>query len=305
MTDKTWTLPDGVYTALVTPLRDGALDRDAWRRLVGRQIAGGVAGIVPAGSTGEGATLTAAEREWLVRECVALTRGRCAVIAGAGTNATATTIEAVRAVRDWGADAAMVVTPYYNKPQQHGLLAHFRAVARAVELPLVVYNVPGRTGVNLLPATAALLSTEPNVVALKEASGNLDQIEEAIERCNLKVLSGDDGLNFPIWGRGGRGTISVVSNLLPGTVARMWRAWTAGDVGQAWSLSRALDPVVKACFLESNPVPVKELLHLAGLCAREPRLPLATVAPPTAERLAAFFHDTLAPLLARDGEAPA
>jgi len=302
MAEKTWILPDGVYTALATPLRDGTVDRDAWRRLVERQIAAGVAGLVPVGSTGEAATLVPAEREWLVRECVAIAGGRCPVIAGVGTNATASTIEGARAAQAWGADAAMVVTPYYNKPQQAGLTAHFRAVARAVDLPLVVYNVPGRTGVNLLPATAAEIAAEPNVVALKEASGNLEQIEEAIGRCDLKVLSGDDGLNFAVWGLGGRGTISVVSNLLPGTVARMWRAWAAGDVARAWWLSRALDPVGKACFLESNPTPVKELLHLAGLCGREPRLPLVPVSAATAARLAAFHRDVLAPLLERDRE---
>jgi 4-hydroxy-tetrahydrodipicolinate synthase len=305
MSEKSWTMPDGIYTALVTPFRDGAVDREAWTRLVARQIGSGVAGLVPLGSTGEAAALSPTEKEWLVRSCVEAARGRCAVVAGSGTNATEATIAATRQVQAWGADAALVVTPYYNKPQQHGLIAHYRAIARAVDLPIVVYNVPGRTAVNLLPATAAAIAAEPNVVALKESSGNLDQIEEAIGCCDLKVFCGDDGLSFPVFGLGGRGTVSVVSNLLPGTVARMWRAWQAGDVARAWWIARSLDPVVKACFLESNPVPVKELMHLAGLCGREPRLPLATVAGTTAERLARFFAELLAPLLAADAEVPA
>ncbi len=302
MAEKTWTMPDGIYTALVTPLRDGALDKEAWPRLVQRQIDGGVAGLVPIGSTGEAATLTAAEKEWLVRSCVEIARGRCAVVAGSGTNATDGTIAATRAVQEWGADAALIVTPYYNKPQQHGLIAHYRAIARAVDLPIVLYNVPGRTGVNLLPATAAALAAEPSIVALKESSGNLDQIEEAVGCCDLKVFSGDDGLSFPVFGLGGRGTVSVVSNLLPGTVSRMWRAWQAGDIARAWWIARGLDPVAKACFVESNPVPVKELMHLAGLCGREPRLPLATLAPAHAERLAAFHADVLGGMVARDRE---
>lgn len=302
MAEKTWTMPDGVYTALVTPLRDGEIDRAAWRCLVERQIEAGVAGLVPIGSTGEAATLKAVEKEWLVRACVEVAAGRCAVVAGAGSNDTAATIAAARAVKEWGADAAMIVAPYYNKPQPHGLLAHFRAVARGVDLPLMLYNVPGRTGVNLLPATVAELAAEPNIVALKEASGNLDQIEQAIGTCDLKVFSGDDGLNFPVYGLGGRGTVSVVSNLLPGSVARMWRAWRDGDVARAWWLSRQLDPVVKACFIETNPVPVKELLHRLGLCTHEPRLPLVPVTAEHAEFLARFHATTLAGLAACDCE---
>jgi 4-hydroxy-tetrahydrodipicolinate synthase len=196
----------------------------------------------------------------------------------------------------------MLISPYYNKPQQHGLLAHYRAVARAVDIPLVLYNVPGRTAVNILPETAAQLSAEPNIVALKEASGNLAQIEEAIGRCDLKVYSGDDGLNFPIFGLGGRGAVSVVSNLLPGAMVRFWQAWAAGDINRAWPMSRSFDPVTHACFVETNPVPVKELLSLAGLCRRDPRLPLAPVSEQSLSFLVKFYESTLAGLLARDRE---
>jgi 4-hydroxy-tetrahydrodipicolinate synthase len=302
---KTWTMPDGIYTALITPFADGKVDRKAWRTLIERQLAAGVAGIVPVGCTGEAAGLSRDEREWLVREAVAMCRGRCAVVAGSGSNSTEVTIAQSRDVLAWGADAAMLISPYYNKPQQHGLVAHYRAVARAVDIPIVLYNVPGRTAVNIRPETAAQLSAEPNIVALKEASGNLAQIEEAIARCDLKVFSGDDGLNFPIFGMGGRGAISVVSNLLPGAMVRFWNAWAAGDINRAWPMSRAFDPVTHACFVESNPVPVKELLSLAGICRRDPRLPLVPVGETSLSYLVQFYESTLADLMAHDLEGTA
>ena len=300
MSNKTWDMPDGIYTALVTPFAGDQVDRKAWERLVQRQIDGGVAGIVPIGCTGEAATVTLAEKEWLVRSAVDQCRGKCAVVAGSGTNSTATTVELTRLVKGWGADAAMLISPYYNKPQQHGLLAHYRQVARSVDIPIVLYNVPGRTAVNILPETAAQLAAEPNIVALKEASGNLAQIEQAIARCDLKVFSGDDGLNFNVFGLGGHGSVSVVSNLLPGAMARFWRAWAAGDINQAWPMSRAFDPIINACFVESNPVPVKELLSLAGICKRDPRLPLMHVTEHSLTYLVQFYEGTLAPLMARD-----
>ena len=243
MSNKTWDMPDGVYTALVTPFRHDQVDQDAWRVLVQRQIDAGVAGIVPVGCTGEAGVLTRQEKEWLVRTAVEMCADKCAVVAGSGSNSTAITIELTKDVKAWGADAAMLISPYYNKPQQHGLVAHYRAVARAVDIPLVLYNVPGRTAVNILPETAAELAAEPNIVALKEASGNLAQIEQAIAQCDLKAFSGDDGLNFNIFGLGGRGAISVVSNLLPGAMVRFWKAWAAGDINQAWPMSRAFDPI--------------------------------------------------------------
>ncbi len=300
MSSKTWSMPDGIYTALVTPFVDDDIDKGAWETLVQRQIDAGVAGVVPVGCTGEAAALDRSEREYLVRSCVEMCAGKCKVVAGSGSNSTRVTIEQTRDVKEWGADAAMLITPYYNKPQQHGLHAHYRSVARAVDIPIVLYNVPGRTAVNLLPATAALLSAEPNIIALKEASGVLGQIEEAVATCDLKVFSGDDGLNFQIFGLGGRGAISVVSNLLPGAMVRFWRAWAAGDVNQAWPMSRAFDPITKACFIETNPVPVKELLSLAGLCRRDPRLPLAPCSEQSVTFLVQFYEGTLAELMAKD-----
>ncbi len=299
---KTWEMPGGIYTALVTPFSGEQVDRQAWIRLLERQIAAGVAGVVPVGCTGEAAVLTRSEKEWLIRTTVEMCAGKCAVVAGSGSNSTEVTKAQTRDVKEWGADAAMLITPYYNKPQQHGLLAHYRAVARSVDIPMVLYNVPGRTAVNILPETAAQLDAEPNIVALKEASGNLPQIEQSVARCDMKVFSGDDGLNFQIFGVGGAGAISVVSNLLPGAMVRFWNAWTAGDLNQAWPMSRAFDPITEACFVESNPVPVKELLSLAGLCKRDPRLPLMPVTEHSLTYLLQFYESTLADLMARDAE---
>jgi len=302
MKNKTWEMPDGIYTALVTPFAGGKLDQKAWQVLVQRQIDAGVAGIVPAGCTGEAATLDLKDREWIVRKAVEMCAGKCAVVAGSGSNSTELAVDLTRKVKEWGADAAMLISPYYNKPQQHGLLAHYRTVARAVDIPIVLYNVPGRTAVNILPETAAQLGAEPNIVALKEASGNLTQIEEAIGRCDLKVFSGDDGLNFQIFGLGGRGAISVVSNLLPGAMVRFWQAWAKGDINQAWPMSRAFDPITAACFTESNPVPVKELLSMAGLCRRDLRLPLVPVSEQSLTFLVQFYEGTLKNLMAHDQE---
>ncbi len=300
MVNKSWIMPDGIYTALVTPFSGDGIDRQAWRTLVERQINAGVAGVVPIGCTGEAATLSRTEREYLVRSCVEMCRGKCVVVAGSGSNATSVTIDQTRDVKEWGADAAMLITPYYNKPQQPGLHAHYRAVARAVDIPIVLYNVPGRTAVNMLPATCALLSAEPNIVALKEASGLLGQIEEAVAGCDLKVFSGDDGLNFQIFGLGASGAISVVSNLLPGAMVRFWKAWASGDLNRAWPMSRAFAPITDACFIETNPVPVKELLSLAGLCKRDPRLPLVPCNEQSLTFLVQFYEGTLADLMARD-----
>ena len=300
-------MPDGIYTALVTPFADGKVDRKAWRApgRSGRSTAG-VAGIVPGGlhrrgrhPEPRGARVAGARRPW---RCAA---GKCAVVAGSGTNSTETTIAQTRDVKAWGADAAMLISPYYNKPQQHGLLAHYRAVARAVDIPIVLYNVPGRTAVNILPETAAQLAAEPNIVALKEASGNLAQIEEAIARCDLKVFSGDDGLNFQIFGLGGRGAISVVSNLLPGAMVRFWQAWAAGDINQAWPHEPRLRP--------GHPAPAssraircrsRSCCSLAGICRRDPRLPLVPVTEQSLTFLVQFYESTLADLMARDLEAP-
>lgn len=292
------TLPEGVYTALITPFTSGgALDRDAWKRLVARQLEGGVAGLVPVGCTGEAAALSLEEREWLVRTTVEMAAGACCVLAGSGTNVTATTVENTRLAAAWGADACMLISPYYNKPQQHGLIAHYAAAARAVDVPIVLYNVPGRTAVNILPATAAALAAEPNIAAVKEASGDLTQIRAMVETTGLQVFSGDDGLNLEIFRLGGCGTVSVLSNLAPAAVVRQWRAWRQGDQEQAAALQESLDPIIAACFIETNPVPVKWMLADLGLCGPDARLPLAPALPATCSRLRSVVEGPLATAL--------
>ena len=296
-------LQEGIYTALVTPFAaDGGIDRKAWQKLLQRQVDAGVSGVVPAGCTGEAAALTHGEHQYLVRSAVEICAGTCLVVAGSGTNNTEQTIGLTRDVQAWGADAAMLITPYYNKPQQHGLVAHYRAVSRAVDIPVMLYNVPGRTACNLLPETATILAAEHNIVAVKEASGNLDQIERIIAQSGLQVFSGDDGLNFQIFGFGAAGAVSVISNLLPGSMVRFWESWRQGDVATAWKLSRLLEPIARACFLETSPAPVKELLALGGLCRREPRLPLMTVTENSLKHLVPFYESILTDLMARDLE---
>jgi len=297
MTDARYTLPSGVYTALVTPFADGELDRNAWERLIDRQVRAGVAGLVPVGCTGEAAALSLEEREWLVRKCVELASDTCAIVAGTGTNVTAGTLALTRTATEWGIDAAMLISPYYNKPQQHGLVAHYTTVAEAVDVPVVIYNVPGRTAVNILPETVAKIAEHPNVAAVKEASGDLVQIEAICRTSGLQVFSGDDGLNLEIFRLGAQGAISVLSNLLPGTLVRMWEAWHAGDETAAASIAAAVAPAVEACFHETNPVPAKELLSLMGLCRPEPRLPLATVTDASRAWLRDFHDGPLAELL--------
>jgi 4-hydroxy-tetrahydrodipicolinate synthase len=267
----------GCYTALITPFRDGRIDEPALRALVERQIAGGVSGLVPCGTTGEAPALTTAEWERVVATVIEIARGRVPVIAGSGTNGTATSIERTRRAQALGADGALVVTPYYNRPTQEGLYQHFAAIAEATDLPLVLYNVPGRTGVNLLPETVVRLAGLPGIAAIKEASGSLDQASQIVHETSVgfPVLSGDDSLTLPIMGVGGSGVISVVSNIAPEAVSSLTAACLAGDFATARALHLALFDLCRAMFVETNPVPVKAAAALLGYCTPEVRLPLS------------------------------
>ncbi len=278
----------GCWTALVTPFREGAIDEPALRRLVESQIAGGVAGLVPCGTTGETVTMTADEIDRTIALVVETAAGRVPVMAGVGGNDTRTTIERARRAATLGADALLVVTPYYNKPTQAGLVAHFTAVADASELPVVLYNVPGRTGVNMLPNATLRLAAHPRIVAIKEASGSLDQASEIVAGApdGFSVLSGDDSLTLPIVSVGGRGVVSVVSNIAPAAVSGLVAAALAGDWDAARADHLALYPLCRAMFCETNPVPVKEAASILGLCAPEVRLPLVPLAE-TSRRLVA------------------
>lgn len=280
----------GCATALVTPFtKTGAVDEERYRALVERQIAGGVKGLVPAGTTGEGATLTDAEQERLVRVTAEVARGRARVIAGAGSNATAVTVARARAARDAGADAVLIVAPYYNKPTQAGLLLHFGMVADALPgFPVVLYNVPGRTASNIAaPTVLTLAARHDNIVAVKEASGDFAQIMAILRDRpeGFRVLSGDDAVTLPLVALGAEGIISVAANEAPDLMTRLADLALAGDFAAARALHYRLLPLMEANFIESNPGPVKAAMALQGLLEEHLRPPLVPVQEPTRARL--------------------
>ncbi|MBI5240321.1 MAG: 4-hydroxy-tetrahydrodipicolinate synthase [Elusimicrobia bacterium] len=268
----------GSYVALATPFtKAGGLDEVALRRLVRSHLRAGTAGLVPCGSTGEAATLTGEEYRRVVSLTLEESRGLLPVIAGVGTNATARAVEMAREAESLGADALLVLAPYYNKPTQEGLYQHFRAVASGTRLPVIVYNIPGRAAVNINPKTVLRLAADcPNVQAVKEASGSLDQVSEIAAGApqGFAVLSGDDSLTVPMMSVGAAGVISVVANVAPRQTAAMCAAALAGDFAKARVLHFKLFPLVKALFVETNPIPVKAALEMMGLCGKAPRLPL-------------------------------
>lgn len=269
----------GILTAIVTPFRNGKVDEDAYRALIDWQIAEGVSGLVPCGTTGESATLSHEEHQRVIKICVEQVRGRVKVLAGSGSNNTLEAIHLTRFAREAGADGALLITPYYNKPTQEGLYRHYAAIAREVEgFPLVAYNVPGRTGCNMLPPTVGRLAKEfPNFAGIKEATGSMVQGSEVLEACpdSFCVLSGDDFTALTLWALGGCGLISVTANILPRAMSDMWNAFSRGDIRKAAAMHHALFPVHHAMFLESNPIPVKTSLALMGRIDDEMRLPLS------------------------------
>ena len=276
----------GVLTALVTPFRDGAVDEDALRRLLVAQIQAGVQGVVVCGSTGEAATLTLDERRRLVDMALETCRGSgTSVWVGTGTNCTRQSVELTRAAEEQGADGAMVVAPYYNKPTQEGLFQHFRRVAEETRISLIAYNVPGRTAVNIAPETVERIHALGRYAALKEASGSLDQVSDIRARCDMTVLSGDDSLTLPMLALGAQGVISVVSNLLPGATRNLVDAFLGGEVEEARRWHFRLLPFFRAAFLETNPAPIKMLLHLEGRMTPETRLPLVPASEAVVQRL--------------------
>jgi 4-hydroxy-tetrahydrodipicolinate synthase len=271
-------LYSGVWVALVTPFRDGEIDQRAFQNLVEDLANRGVSGFVPLGTTGEAATLTADERRRIIQLCIEAA-GDINVSPGCGTNSTAQTIENVREAAALGATGAMVITPYYNKPTQEGLYRHFHAIADASELPLMLYNVPARTGVNMLPETVARLADHENVDAVKEACGNLDQISELCMRVEgrMNVLSGDDSLTLPVLAVGGDGIVSVVGNVAPEPLVEMCESFMRDNSSRALELHRRIVPLAKAMFLETNPAPIKCALWMEGKMVNELRLPMVPV----------------------------
>ncbi|HJA78700.1 4-hydroxy-tetrahydrodipicolinate synthase [uncultured Desulfovibrio sp.] len=267
----------GAMTALVTPFKNGAVDEEAYRALIEWQIAEGIHGLVPCGTTGESATLTHEEHERVIGICIEQAAGRVPVLAGAGSNNTQEAIRLARFAKTAGADGALLITPYYNKPTQEGLYRHFRAIAEAVDMPLVPYNVPGRTGCNLLPATLGRLAHDcPNIVGIKEATGDLHQGSQTIAACpeGFSVLSGDDFTALPLMSIGGSGVISVTSNIMPGAMSRLCNLFKQGELTEAARLHHQLYSLHQAMFVESNPIPVKTALALMGRMELELRLPL-------------------------------
>jgi 4-hydroxy-tetrahydrodipicolinate synthase len=279
---------EGSMTALATPFRNGKLDEAAYRALIERQVAGGTSVLLPIGTTGEAVTLTADERAQAVRVAVEAAQGRVPVVAGAGSNSTAETLESVGRVRELGAAGALIVTPYYNKPTQVGLLQHYRAIAKAHPgFPLIAYNVPGRTGVDLLPETVMWLCDIPEVVALKEATGNLARAVDLLEKCGdrMTLLSGDDFTVLAFIACGGKGVVSVSSNVAPRMMADLVAAARAGALEKARELQVQMNALHKLLFVESNPIPVKWALHLMGVFGPEIRLPLTPMSEPQASKL--------------------
>ena len=278
---------EGVFTALVTPFRDGEIDEPALRELVELQVAAGVDGVAPCGSTGEAATLSHAEHGRVVQIVVEAARRRVRVLAGTGSNNTRESIELTRHARSVGADGALLISPYYNKPTQEGIVAHYEAIARDTGFPLVVYNIPGRTASNILPETLARLADVEHVVGVKESCGDIAQISEVVAQCpeTFVVLSGDDALTLPVLAVGGRGVISTASNVAPREVVELVRAFRAGDHAQALRSHQRLLPLIKVLFCETNPIPVKAALVLQGRIRDEIRLPLTKLTQANRERL--------------------
>jgi 4-hydroxy-tetrahydrodipicolinate synthase len=267
----------GSMTALATPFRDGAFDQPAYERHVDDQVKNGTTVLIPMGTTGEPATMTPAERRRAIEVCIKVNAHRAKVFAGAGTNSTSDTIANVTEARELGADGVLIVTPYYNKPTQAGLVEHYRLVAKAHPgFPIMAYNVPGRTGVDLLPETAKRLCDIAEVVALKEATGNVLRTLDIFEQCGerLTLLSGDDFVVAPFIFSGGHGVVSVSSNIVPRRMADLVAAALAGDIENARSIQLELQPLHRLLFCESSPIPVKMALHLMGRFANEVRAPL-------------------------------
>jgi 4-hydroxy-tetrahydrodipicolinate synthase len=279
----------GAFTALITPFRDGEIDERALREIVEFQIAGGIAGLVPCGTTGEAATMTTAERQRVIAIVIEQAADRVPVIAGTGGNNTRRTIAATRHAHAAGADAALVVVPYYNKPTQVGLIAHYTAIAEATDLPIILYNVPGRTGINMTAETTLRLAEIPTIAGIKEACGSLDQVSEIVTGApeGFSVLSGDDSLTLPMMSLGSRGVISVVSNLVPTAMSQLANDCLRGHYPQARELHHDLFDLMRAMFIDNNPTAVKTAASLLGLCTGELRLPLTPLGNVERERLAA------------------
>ncbi|MDH5666665.1 MAG: 4-hydroxy-tetrahydrodipicolinate synthase [Nitrospira sp.] len=277
----------GSLVAIVTPFRNGQVDERALAELIEWHIAKGTNGIVPCGTTGESATLSHGEHNRVIELTVEVVNRRVPVIAGTGSNSTEEAIALTKHAKQAGVDGALLITPYYNKPTQEGLYRHYKAVAEAVDLPLVLYNIPGRTGVNMLPPTIARLSAVQSIVGVKEGSGSIQQASDVVQLCGdrLTVLSGDDSLTLPMMAVGGKGVISTTANIVPSEMAELVKTFSSGKIAESRGIHFALSPLFTALFLETNPIPVKTALGMMGRIDPELRLPLCPIGNDAREKL--------------------
>ena len=284
----------GSIVAIVTPFKNNKIDEKKLRQLIDFQIKNGSSGIVPCGTTGESATLSFDEHESVIQIAIDQAGKRVPVIAGTGSNSTEEAIMLTKQAASAGADASLQVSPYYNRPTQKGLYEHFKAIANSVDIPIILYNIASRTGVNIEPETIAKLSCDcKNIVGVKEASGNLDQMSRIKQLCgeNFDLISGDDGLTLPVLSIGGTGIISVVANIVPKDVAQLVAAFEKGDFKKAKELHYKLLPLIKAVFLETNPIPVKTAMGLLGMCAPDLRLPMCSMSEANLDKLKKVLKD--------------
>jgi 4-hydroxy-tetrahydrodipicolinate synthase len=283
----------GSIVAIITPFRNGKVDEQALRDLIDWQIASGTDGIVPCGTSGESATLTYEEHNRVIEITVQTVKRRVPVIAGTGSNSTEEAIALTRHAKEVGADGALLISPYYNKPTQEGLFLHHRAVAEAVDIPQILYNIPGRTAVNMTPQTVARLSKIKQIVGIKEGSGSLQQVCDIVHLCSdrFTVLAGDDALTLPMLAVGAKGVVTVTANVAPADMAGMIDAWAAGDSAKARQLHYKLYPLFQALFLETNPIPVKQAVALMGKATAELRLPLCAMSQENLDKLTQVMKD--------------
>jgi 4-hydroxy-tetrahydrodipicolinate synthase len=283
----------GAITALATPFKSNLeVDYDAFGRLIDFQLEHGINGLVPCGSTGEAATLSHDEQKQMVRFTVERVAGRVPVIAGTGSNNTQEAIDLTKFAAEVRCDGALMITPYYNKPMPQGLSAHYRAVAEAADIPIILYNIPGRTGVKMSPELIANLARVKNIVAVKEACGDVDMVSQILLRSDITVLSGDDGLTLPMMAVGATGVISVASNILPAEVTALCAAATAGEYDIARAMHYRLLPIFGTLFIETNPIPVKAALAAMGLIENHLRLPMTPISPAAFEKLKQVMRET-------------
>jgi 4-hydroxy-tetrahydrodipicolinate synthase len=284
---------NGALSALITPFRDGAVDERALREIVEWQIQSGVDGVVACGSTGESATLTHAEHQQVIKAVVDQARKRVPVLAGTGSNATAEAIRLTAFAREVRADGALMISPYYNKPTQEGIYKHYKAVAASADLPIIVYNIPGRTGSNILPETFARMCDIKQVVGIKEASGSMDQVSDILRLCGdrLTILSGDDSATLPLMAIGAKGVIATITNVMPREMHELAAAALANDFARAREIHFKMLPLMRALFQETNPIPVKQACAYLGKSTNEVRMPLTPMSPAPAEKLRSVMKE--------------